>query len=279
VSKTRSSFVIWITLIVLVAPALARAADEEWQVGSTPSFSSGRYGTDTRTEVLQTPITARRLFSRGDVTVVLPLLCVWGSGNVTVVNGIPVRQERLANAGTSLRGTATVTPVSTRNCGLGDVVVRGRYYLVDERGWLPTIAIRGHVKTPTADAAQGLGTGEPDEGAGLEVSRTFQSGTTAMVDGGYTAIGQPAGAIYNNNWWYDIGLAQDIGFRAKPMVNVGIFYEEYRAIVPGLENARDVLATLSLKGAKGWRVQLAGELGLSSSAPDHSFTIGAGRRF
>ena len=61
------------------------------------------------------------------------------------------------------------------------------------------------------------------------------------------------------------------------MVNVSVFYEEYRAIVPGLENARDVLATLSLKRRQGWRVQLAGELGLSSSAPDHSFTIGAGK--
>jgi outer membrane putative beta-barrel porin/alpha-amylase len=278
-SKTRSSLVIWTTLIALVVPALAHAADEQWQIGSTPSFSSGSYGSDTRTEVLQTPITARRLFSRGDVTVVLPFLCVWGTGNVTVVNGIPVRQQRLAFASASVRASATAAPVSTRTCGLGDVVVRGRYYVIDEHGWLPTVAIRGHVKTPTADPEQGLGTGQPDEGAGLEVSRSFRSGTTTMVDGGYTAIGKPDGVIYNNNWWYDIGLAQDVGPRAKSMVNVSIFYEEYRAIVPGLENARDVLATLSLKGAKGWRLQLAGEVGLSSSAPDHAFTLGAGRRF
>jgi hypothetical protein len=63
------------------------------------------------------------------------------------------------------------------------------------------------------------------------------------------------------------------------MVNLSVFVEEYRAIVPGLENARDVLALVTIKGASGWRIQLGGELGLSSGAPDHSFVLGASRRF
>ena len=52
--------------------------------------------------------------------------------------------------------TTTDTPMvpnhSMTACGLGDIVVRGRYYLLDERGWVPTIALRAHVKAPTADA-------------------------------------------------------------------------------------------------------------------------------
>ena len=280
-SKTMSSFVMCAMLIVLVIPVLASADDEQWQIGSAPSLSSGKYGTDVRTDVLQTPISARRLFNRGDATVVFPFTCIWGTGSVTVVNGIPVRQERLANATTTTTrgGAATVSPAVTRNCGMGDIIVRGRFYLVDEHGWLPTVAVRGHVKTPTASVEQGLGTGEFDEGAGLEVSRTFLSGTTAMIDGGYTVIGKPAGVVYNNNLWYDIGLAQDVGPGSKPMANLSVFFEEYRAIVPGLENARDVLTVLTLKGASGWRLQLAGEIGLSSGAPDHSFMLGASRRF
>ncbi|HET9833304.1 MAG TPA: hypothetical protein VFP91_16395 [Vicinamibacterales bacterium] len=280
-SKTTSSFAMWAMLIVFVVPSLARAEDEQWQIGSAPSFSSGKYGTDTRTDVLQTPISARRLFSRGDATVVFPFTCIWGTGSVTVVNGIPVRQERLANvaATTTRTGTANVSPTGTRNCGMGDIIVRGRFYLVDEHGWLPTVAVRGHVKTPTASVQQGLGTGEFDEGAGVEVSRTFLSGTTAMIDGGYTVIGKPAGVVYNDNWWYDAGLAQDIGPGVKPPANISVFFEAYRAIVPGLENARDVLTVLTVKGASGWRLQLAGEIGLSSGAPDHSFMLGASRRF
>jgi hypothetical protein len=297
-SKTISSSLLWALgaiSLVISAPATGRAAAgqapgddvnrvdtvEHWQVGSAPSFSSGKYGTDTRTEVLQTPFTARRLFDRGDVTAVFPFTCVWGTGNVTLVNGIPVRSERLANLTTTTRTTATVTTsaITTRTCGMGDIVVRGRLYVVDEHGWLPTVAVRGHVKAPTASVAQGLGTGEADEGAGLEVSRTFASRTTAMVDGGYTIIGKPAGVVYNDNWWYDLGIAQDVGSGTKPMVNLSVLFEEYRAIAPGLVNARDVLATVSLRGASGWRMQLTGELGLSNGAADHSFMFGASRRF
>ena len=56
-----------------------------------------------------------------------------------------------------------------------------------------------------------------------------------MVDGGYTVIGKPAGVDYNNNWWYDVGVGQDL---ASGVVNLSVFFEEYRAIVPGLRECR-----------------------------------------
>jgi hypothetical protein len=159
---------------------------------------------------------------------------------------------------------------------MGDIIVRGRYYVLDERGILPTVAIRTHVKVPTASAERGLGTGQPDEGIAIEVSRMFGAGTLAMVDGGYTIIGKPTDVDYNNSWWYDVGIGQDM---AKGLVNVSLFFEEYSGIVPGFENARQLLGVLSLKSANGWRVQLAGEFGLSDGASDHGITFGASRRF
>jgi Putative MetA-pathway of phenol degradation len=290
--------------MLLMLPVAARAADE-WQVGTAPSFSSGRYGTDTRTEVLHTPITTRRLFKDADLTLVFPMTCIWGDPSVTVINGTPVRTERLQAAAattptTTSRGGETtptraggttptrtttdvattaetsVTPTTISACGMGDIIVRGRYYVVDERAWMPTVAIRAHVKAPTADAERGLGTGRPDEGVGLEISRTFGRGFMAMLDGGYTVIGQPTGVEFNNNWWYDIGVGQNLGSDA---VNLSVFFTEYRAIVPGLANARDVLVALSVKGASGWRIQVSGEKGLSDGSPDHGVTFGAARRF
>jgi|SoiMethySBSTD1v2_1073268.scaffolds.fasta_scaffold00064_37 outer membrane putative beta-barrel porin/alpha-amylase len=291
-------------VVMLTVPAAAHAADQ-WQVGTAPTFSSGKYGTDSRTEVLHTPISARRLFTNGDLTLVFPMTCIWGSTGITVVNGTPVRTERLQAAGTTTPTTTTrdteTTPsrtstttsttrattdttavapttarVTTSSCGMGDIVVRGRYYIVDEHAWLPTVALRAHVKTPTADAERGLGTGRPDEGLGIEISRTFARGSMLMLDGGYTVIGQPAGADYDNNWWYDVGFGQNLGSDA---VNLSVFFSEYRAIVPGLTNARDVLVALSVKGASGWRIQISGEKGLSDGSPDHGITVGAARRF
>ena len=266
-------------LMLLATPAVGRAQNGPWQFGSAPSFSSGKYGTDTRTEVLHTPITLRRLFKDGDVAFVFPITCIWGDGGVTVVNGSPVRQQRLANSAAGRASTSgRTTPDSSRaapSCGMGDIVVRVRYYLLDERGWAPTVALRGQVKAPTASAELGLGTGRPDEGVGLEISRTIARGAMAMVDGGYTVIGKPAGVDYNNNWWYDVGIGQDV----RKVVNLSVFFEEYGAIVPGLPSARDVLAAVGVTGAGGWRVQVSGEFGLSQGAPDHGVTFCASRRF
>jgi hypothetical protein len=276
--NTTPSSALLAVLILLVTPADGQAADDQWQFGSAPSFSSGKYGSDSRTDVLHTPITARRLFDDGDVTFVFPITCIWGNGDVTVVNGSPVRQQRLGNSGVNAsRGSRTPASAgAVRNCGMGDIVVRGRYYLVDQHGWAPTIAVRAHVKTPTASRERGLGTGRPDEGVGVEVSRTFARGTIAMVDGGYTVIGKPENFDFTNTWWYDFGIGQDV---VKDVVNVSVFFEEYRAILPGLANARNVLTAVSLTGPNGWRVQVSGELGLSDGAPDHGITFGASRRF
>ncbi len=267
---------------VAFAPIDAHAQIDRWQIGTASSYSSGRYETDTATSVVYTPTTAKRLFRDGDLTVVFPFTCIKGDAGVTVVNGSPVRTER--GGGTidrSERSGETTTRVATSSvpvsaCGMGDIVVRGRYYVVDERGWLPTIALRGHVKAPTASASRGLGTGRADEGVGVEVSRSLSSSTTVMVDAGYTAIGKPSGTRYQNTWWYDAGLAQDL---AGGRLNVSAFFEEYEAILPGAVSARDLLVSVMVRGASGWRIQVSGQFGLSDGAPDHGLTIGASRRF
>ena len=280
--RSSGQALLWVTLLLFSLPA--SALGEQWQVGTAPSFSSGRYGTDTRTDVFYTPITARRLFDNGDLTFVIPMTCIRGNGGVIVVNGMPVRQERLDATGqtgtrtgaTDSTRTGTVAAAPTTACGLGDIIVRGRYYVLDERAWYPTIALRALVKAPTASEEKGLGTGRPDEGVGVEVSRTIGRGLMAMIDAGYTVIGDRPEFDLNNTWWYDVGLGQNL---AKDVVNVSVFVEEYRALVEGLENSRELVAAVSVKTSNGWRVQISGSKGLSDGAPDRGFTVGASRRF
>jgi hypothetical protein len=266
----------------------ATCADAQtWQVGTAPSFLTGSYGGDTHTEIFYAPVTAKRVFKNGDFTAVVPYLCVTGATGVTIVGDSAIRTGSTGTIGTRdaaatrpARGSTTTPPAAPtatvqRQCGLGDVVLRGRYYLLDERAWFPTIAVRAHIKTPTADADRGLGTGRPDEGIGLEVTRSIGAGLSAMADGGYTVIGQPEGMEFNRPWWYDVGLGQDL---ARGAVNVSVFFEEYQAIVPGLPNARDVLAALTLKG-RGWQAQLAAQFGASDGAAERGLTVGISRRF
>jgi hypothetical protein len=292
---------------MLLGPASEGWAQERWQVGWTPSLSSGRYGTDASTDVLHTPLTARRLFGTGDVALVVPMLCVWGSGGLVVINGSPVvpdqttraRAAAAAASGTSTtrpatrdgatttttRSTATTTATDVvptvpsqpaRACGLGDLVVRGRYYLSDGAGSRPSVALRAHVKAPTASASRGLGTGRPDEGVALEVSQHIAGGASVLADAGYTWIGKPSGADYRDTWWYDVGMGRDV---VRGVVNVSAFFEEYRAVLPGDINARDILVAATVRGADGWRIQVAGTAGLSDGAPRQGVTIGLSRRF
>ena len=292
--------VAWAGFMLMALPA----AGQTWQVGTSPGFSSGRYGTDTRTEVLHTPITARRLFDAGDITLVFPFTCITGDSTVTLIGGAPARTsqdeggshtdpapERPVRPDRNTRGvtsgerapsdvdvvTADSTlPTAVRRCGTGDVVVRGRYYVVDQRGWVPTVAVRAHVKVPTASVELGLGTGRPDEGIGVEISRMFDGGVLAMIDGGYTVVGQRAGMEFNNVWWYDVGLGRSF---ANGVVHLSVFYEEFAAIVPGLASARDLLAVIGLRATGGWRIQVSSQFGLSDGAPDRGVTLGLSRRF
>jgi len=283
--------------VLLVSASSAHA--QSWQVGTSPSFLTGSYGGDAQTEIFYAPVTAKRLFKDGDLTVVVPYLCVTGTVGVTIVGESPIRTgggtttttvtsptRPGAASGTRDTGTSTsrttagtstpaAAPTVQRSCGLGDVVVRGRYYVLDERRWYPTIALRAHLKAPTADDERGLGTGRPDEGVGVEITRTIGGGLSVMADGGYTFIGQPDGVEFNRPWWYDVGLGQDL---ARGVVNVSVFYEQYQAIVPGLPNAQDVLVALTLKN-RGWQAQIAAQVGASEGAAERGFTVGISRRF
>jgi hypothetical protein len=292
-------YVLQAALYVLLFSATS-AHGQTWQVGTAPSFLSGSYGSDAKTDIFYAPVTAKRLFKDGDFTIVVPYLCVTGTTGVTIVGESPIRTGTAGgstttvtsptrpgasgtrDAGTNTSRSTTTTPTTPaapaavqRVCGLGDVVVRGRYYVLDERAWYPTIALRAHVKAPTADDDRGLGTGRPDEGLGVEITRTLGGGLSVMADGGYTFIGQPEGLELNRPWWYDVGLGQDL---ARGVVNVSVFFEQYQAIVPGLPNARDVLVALTLK-SRGWQTQLAAQVGASDGAAERGFTVGISRRF
>ena len=100
---------------------------------------------------------------------------------------------------------------------------------------------------------------------GLEISRTFGRGFMAMIDGGYTVIGQPSGVEYNNNWWYDVGIGQNLGSDA---VNLSVFYNGVARdrSRPGQRQRHS--GGLNLRGASGWSIQISGEKGLSDGSPD-----------
>ncbi len=260
----------------------------QWRVNATVNFSSGTYGTDSTTNILYAPMTVRRLFRDGDVSLTIPFVAISGTGAVRLVGGVPTRTG--TNAATATGGAAVAAaggsgagkgpgaaPLSssTTDGGLGDIILRGRYYLVEESALVPLVALIGRIKFPTADAEAGLGTGEFDEGVGVELTKSLTDRWLAFLDGGYNIIGDAPGANFNNQWWFDVGVGYDV----TTNLHMSLFYEEYRALVDTVNNYRDLLALTNY--VVNDTVHLTGSLlvGLSNGAPNYGFGCGVRFRF
>lgn len=248
----------------------------QWRIATLVNYSSGKYRTDEKTTILYIPLTIKRLFKDGDVSLSIPYVRISGTGAVRLVGGVPTKTSsvsgRAAGGGSGGGKKPGDRPLSsnTTDRGLGDVILRGRYYLIEEREIVPLVALTGRIKFPTADADRGLGTGEFDEGAGVELTKSLGEQWLAYLDGGYNLIGDPPDTNFNNQWWWDVGVGHDFTDR----LHLSLFYEEYRALVDRVNNARDLLMAADYTAGSG--VHMTGSLliGLSNGAPDYGLSGG-----
>jgi hypothetical protein len=247
-----------------LSPLVGLAAEEDWQTDLSFSYTSGNYGTTERTNVRYAPLSIRRLLPDGDITLVIPYLHLTSDAAVTIVNGIPQ-----AAGGQQAARTRTISE------GLGDILLRGRYYVLDEQGLLPTVAVTGRVKFPTADEAKGLGTGQFDESAGLEVTKYLSENWLGLADFTYTLVGKLDTITLRNQWFFDVGL----GYSFTKDFLGSVYYEEQQSPVPGRTNPRDALAAFSHRITSLVRLNMALMLGLNSSSPDYGITGGLSLRF
>jgi len=62
-----------------------------WRVTATVNYASGSYLEATNTKILYAPLTVRRVFRDGDLSVTIPFVSVSGTGSVRLVGGVPTR--------------------------------------------------------------------------------------------------------------------------------------------------------------------------------------------
>ena len=263
----------------LIGPTCSEAEDPTWQIGLSVYHSSGDYGTDSTTTITSIPVSIRRLFRDGDITLVVPFLSVTSDCDVTLLSGVPNKTG----------GTCPTQTITTKNgkqitrlratrtteTGMGDLVLRGRYYVLDDRGLIPTVALTARLKIPTADRDRGLGTGEFDEGLGIEISKMLTAQWIGFVDLGYTFIGDPGGIDLRNQWSYDLGA----GYYVTKSLLASVYYEEWTAVIVDFPNPRDLLFAVNYTATSAFRVNGSIARGLSNGAPDWAFTAGVNIRF
>lgn len=255
----------------LLAPA-AHGAD--WKFSSSFNYDTGNYGGNGNTDSIYIPLTLKRYFREGAISVTAPFLRQSSTGRVTRVGGRPAAMGG-GSGGMGGMGGGGSSSVTSAESGLGDVLVNGSYILKKDGPKSFDLAAAGRLKLPTADETRGLGTGELDEGVGLEFSKELRPGLALLVDGYYTIIGDPAGADLNNEVALDLGIFHQF----KKDYSLTVLYATRSAIVDGNDDPRELSGTLDYSSTDGNHYFGGLLLGLSDGSPDYGLSVGLSRRF
>lgn len=253
------TFFAWIGGALIGFPAFSCANESPtWQTGLSFSYLTGDYGEDKNTDIYYTAVSIKRYLEKGDVTLTVPYLDISADG-ATFVGG-------------------EVEPIDGANggSGLGDIILKGRYYAIAQDGLLPYIDLVGSIKLPTADEDKGLGTGKTDFTCLVEFARRLKNNDwIALGEVGYTFVGDPSGYDADNRWLYSIGLAHEL----DPKVTLSGYLDGRTAIFKGNDDPFSVLLIGEYKFRPDLRLDTLLEIGLNDGAPDFGITFGLRKRF
>jgi hypothetical protein len=155
-----------------------------------------------------------------------------------------------------------------RENGLGDTELKLKYRPIDEKGWIPSLAVSGTLKIPTASDSKGLGSGQTDFGINAIATKGIGERWLVHLNLGYTFIGEDG---VDNEMNYSLG-GQFILTDKWTLV----------AEVVGINNFNGRQGDDPFSGLIGTCYTLAEnivldagvEIGMSKAAPDFRITAG-----
>lgn len=257
-----------VLLVVSAGPAIAE--DPRWSLSTSVNFSRGDYGTGEDTDFLYVPFTLGvRPIDRLTLSLTVPYVRQTTQTVVLTGGGVAVRNDKE-------RKLTTDRPSVTRTeDGLGDILLKGQYVLLQEQPIVPEISPYLKIKFPTADEDRGLGTGEFDETIGVDLSKTFFQRWVAYLTLAYTFIGSPPGTDLDNSFSWSIGAA----YLAAQPVTLFAFLEGATAISPGQENPLELRVGAEYKLTRAVKLTGSASVGLSDGSADFGFSAGLAFRF
>ena len=262
-----------VAVLLLTAGAGSAFANEEprWSLNTSFNYSVGDYGTAKDTTLIYVPLTLGvRPIDRLTVSVTIPYIHQTTQTIVVTGGGVAVRKDKQKLLPTSARNQVTST-----EDGLGDVLLKGQYVVLEEQSVLPEIGPYGKIKFPTADDSRGLGTGEFDETIGVDLSKTLFPGFVAYLTLAYTFIGSPAGAHFDNSFGWSVGSAYQVVRR----FNVFAFLDGSTAIAAAQADPLELRVGADYRFTQALKRFVAGTRGLSKGSADWGVSAGLGLRF
>jgi hypothetical protein len=237
-------------VVNLAASGGAWAEDAHFSLGAEAEYTTGDYGGDKSVDEFYLPVTATLDLDRVEFRVTVPFLSV-RAPELTTIDG-PDGQPIVGEG-----------PMVTSS-GIGDIQAAVTVYdvLVSSDGNF-ALDLTGKVKFGTADADEGLGTGEQDYALQADWFRFF-SRFTAMGTAGYALRGDPEGYDLRDTFYASLGGS----YALQDRVSCGAFYDYRESSVQGSDAAQELTGWVSTGvGARG-RAELYVIAGIGDSSPD-----------
>lgn len=259
---------IWTAALVMAMGPLWAAQEASYRmlVSAGVGRFSGDYGDDEKTTLDVLSLGARWYLRRGEIQASVPYLRIDGAADVTWIDGQPIAVA-----------TAPATDTQRKESGLGDIVLRGDYYLVtgsDTRPWVIGLV---RVKLPTGNEDRGLGSGATDFEAGLSLIQ--KTGPVSwLADVGYTFVGNPRGLDARNE--VRLGAGVSIPFGKEDRSSTYLYFENRTNRYSGSADRRSIALGVSTALTEARRVRLSASVftGLTDASEDIGVYLTLGRR-
>lgn len=219
-------------------------------VTSGVDYSSGKYGSNDRTDITSVPVIGKYEIDRLTLKLTVPYVSITGPGNVSPGIG-------------KFKDTTTSTKRTTES-GLGDIVAAATYNLYAGSATAPAIDITGKVKFGTADKDKGLGTGENDYSTQVDLYKAYGD-FTALAGLGYRVYGDTSSAPLDNVFYGSVGGTYKVASAAI----AGVVYDYRPAITSNGSAVSEATAFVNYKLNSNWKAQGYLVKGFADGSPDY----------
>ncbi|HLA74483.1 MAG TPA: hypothetical protein VJM76_01040, partial [Gammaproteobacteria bacterium] len=225
-------------MFLLLGSLAAGAEQNSFSLTSGFDYSTGKYGTDSATDILYIPLIAKYETPRLTYKLTVPYISIKSAGGVVGGDGSPI----VIGAGS---GGARTT-----QSGLGDIVGAVSYTLFEQTDSSPLVDITGKIKFATADENKGLGTGENDYTVQADVYRTYGA-FTPFGTLGYKVLGDTPTTNFNNVLFGSLGG----GYKINQQTSSGLILDLREAATSSGSPQRDLTAYVSHKLTSEAKIQ------------------------
>lgn len=272
----------------LFAAAPAAFADTKLQLSTGLDYSSGKFGTNSRTEVLVVPFAARVTTGNWAFRASLPMVSVRGDATtigsqvfVVVDDNGGLRsgsnssggggRDHPEDSGSTSSSTTTTTTTSTRrvtNTGVGDLSLSATYSFDSVLGDNTYLDVAGRVRLPTGEEDNGLSLGVTDYAATAEIGLDHDGGGV-YFNGGRRFLEDATAFKREDGWQAGVGGWLDV----TDATVVGAF-ADWRESSSGFgDDPAEVGAYITRRLTPAFKIGLNASAGLTDASPDFGVGI------